>query len=117
MFCLLSLFEVVISKAIELMSCKMLCHTAMHRKGTQKKQLPKLVFPDGVFWDKKICNYRTKKRNAMFELLDRISGIYGDKKEPPLREAVPLCGDVNLYRTFLNDLEAVYLFGLQIANI
>ena len=57
-----------------------------------KKKIQNLVFPDGVFWDKKKRNYRTKKRNAMFDLLDWISGAYGDKKEPPLREAVPLCG-------------------------
>lgn len=50
----------------------------------------------------------------MFELLDRISGIYGDKKEPPLREAVPLCGVVNKFLTNFDDFLAVYLFGLQI---
>ena len=73
-----------------------------------------MVFPDGVFWDKKIRNYRTKKRNAMFELLDRISGIYRDKKEPPLREAVPLYGVVNKFLTNFDDFLAMYLFGLQI---
>lgn len=35
-----------------------------------KKKIQNLVFPDGVFWDKKKRNYRTKKRNAMFDLLD-----------------------------------------------
>lgn len=57
-----------------------------------KKKIQNLVFPDGIFWDKKIRNYRTKKRNAMFELLDRISDTYGNEKGLPLREAVPLCG-------------------------
>jgi len=47
----------------------------------------------------------------MFELLDRISGTYGDKKEPFLREAVPLCGVVNNYRTFIMDIETIYNIG------
>ena len=57
-----------------------------------KKKIQNLVFPEGIFWDKKKRNYRTKKRNAVFELLDRFSMTYGDKKGLPLSEAVPLCG-------------------------
>ena len=57
-----------------------------------KKKIQNLVFPEGVFWDKKKRDYRTKKRNAVFELLDRISVGYGNEKGPPLSEAVPLCG-------------------------
>lgn len=57
-----------------------------------KKEIQKTVFPEGVFWDKKIRNYRTEKRNSVFDLLDRISDTYVNKKGPPLSEAVPLCG-------------------------
>ena len=54
-----------------------------------KKKIQKLVFPEGIFGDKKIRDYRTKKRNAVFELLGRISATYGNEKGPPLSEAVP----------------------------
>lgn len=37
-----------------------------------------------------------------------------NEKGLPLSEAVPLCRQVVLYRTFLKDLEAVYLFDSQI---
>lgn len=57
-----------------------------------KKKIQNLVFPEGIFWDKKKREYLTKKRNAVFELLDRFSMTYGDKKGLPRYEAVPLCG-------------------------
>lgn len=57
-----------------------------------KKEIQKIVFPEGIFWDKKIRDYRTEKRNSVFDLLDRISATYGNEKGPPLSEAVPLCG-------------------------
>ncbi len=64
-----------------------------------KKKIQKLVFPEGIFWDKKKRDYRTKKSNAVFELLGRISATYGNEKGLPPREAVPLCGrrDSNPY--------------------
>lgn len=57
-----------------------------------KKEIQKIVFPEGIFWDKKIRDYRTEKRNSVFDLLDRISATYGKEKGLPLSEAVPLCG-------------------------
>ncbi len=58
--------------------------------------------------------YRTKKRNAVFELLGRISATYGNEKGLPPREAVPLCGRRDNYRTNFDDFRAVYLFGIQL---
>ena len=49
--------------------------------------------------------------------LGRISGTYGDKKEPPLREAVPLCGQRDKYLTILYDSRSVYLLGAQMVDI
>ena len=57
-----------------------------------KKKIQKLVFPEGIFWDKKKRDYRTNKRNAVFELLDTLSASYANKKGLPLDEAVPLYG-------------------------
>ncbi|MBO5628362.1 MAG: recombinase family protein [Aeriscardovia sp.] len=58
----------------------------------RKKKIQKLVFPEGIFWDKKKRAFLTKNRNAVFDILDRISATYGDEKGPPLSEAVPSCG-------------------------
>ena len=57
-----------------------------------KKKIQNLVFPEGIFWDKKKRNYRTNKCNAVFAILDRLSATYEEEKGPPLSEAVPLCG-------------------------
>jgi hypothetical protein len=44
-------------------------------------------------------------------------GAAGHDEGAPAKERLVKCGVVNLYRTFLNDLEAVYLFVLQISKI
>ena len=64
-----------------------------------KKKIQKLIFPDGIFWDKEIRNYRTKNRNSVFELMDRFSMTYGNQKGTASLKAVPLCGrrDSNPY--------------------
>ena len=50
----------------------------------------------------------------LLKVLKNGSRPYIRTKGPPLSEAVPLCGQVVLYRTFLEDLEKVYLSGLQV---
>lgn len=52
-----------------------------------------------------------------FELLDRFSMTYGDKKGLPLSEAVPLCGVVNKNLTIFEDFNMVYLFGIQTIGV
>ena len=51
-----------------------------------------------------------EKRNSVFDLLDRISGAYENKKGLPLSEAVPLCGFVTNYLTFIEDFQKVLDF-------
>lgn len=57
-----------------------------------KRRIQNLVFPEGIFWDKEKRNYRTKKTNAIFEIMSRLSITYGQKKRTASEEAVPLCG-------------------------
>ena len=57
-----------------------------------KRRIQNLVFPDGIFWDKQISDYRTISRNGFFDLLDRFSVTYGNKKKTTSTEVVPLCG-------------------------
>ena len=57
-----------------------------------KRRIQNLVFPDGIFWDKQISDYRTISRNGFFDLLDRFSVSYGNKKKTTSTEVVPLCG-------------------------
>ena len=57
-----------------------------------KKKIQKMVFPEGVFWNKEKRTYLTNKRNLIFDVLDRLSGTCENEKGPPLDEAVPLYG-------------------------
>ena len=57
-----------------------------------KRKIQKLVFPDGIFWDKTICNYRTENRNSFFDLIDRFSTTCLYTKETSPFELVSLCG-------------------------
>ena len=57
-----------------------------------KRKIQNLVFPSGIFWDKQIGDYRTISRNGFFDLMDRFSVHYGNKKEAASSDAVSLCG-------------------------
>ena len=57
-----------------------------------KRKIQKLVFPDGILWDKGIGDYRTENRNVFFGLIDRFSTSYHKTKETSSFELVSLCG-------------------------
>lgn len=57
-----------------------------------KRKIQNLVFPNGIFWDKQIGDYRTISKNGFFDLMDRFSVRYGNKKEAASSDAVSLCG-------------------------
>lgn len=57
-----------------------------------KLKIEKLVYPNGVFWDKEKRNYRTENRNSVFNIMDKYSITYGDEKGTASSETVPLCG-------------------------
>ena len=42
---------------------------------------PKLVFPEGVKWDKESRNYRTTNYNSFFEILHCVSDSYKNRQE------------------------------------
>ena len=56
-----------------------------------RQRIPKLTFPHGIFWNNKNHNYRTENRNEAYDLFDRITGSYGNKKETPSEEDVSEC--------------------------
>ena len=64
-----------------------------------KQEIQKLVFPEGIFWDKEICGYRTENRNEFFDIMSRYSATYTKEKEANSLELVPSCGrrDSNPY--------------------
>ena len=45
------------------------------------QKLQNLVFPDGIFWDKEIDNYRTINANQVLDVITKISASYKNKKE------------------------------------
>lgn len=57
-----------------------------------KRKIQNLIFPNGIFWDKHIADYRTFSRNKFFDLMDRFSVTYGNKKEAVSSDTVSLCG-------------------------
>lgn len=57
-----------------------------------KRRIQNLIFPDGIYWDKQIANYRTFSRNQFFDLMDRFLVRYGKQKEAASSDAVSLCG-------------------------
>ncbi len=57
-----------------------------------KRRIQKLVFPEGLLWDKRICDYRTEKVHGFFEIMSRFSATYKNEKETSPCELVPLCG-------------------------
>ena len=64
-----------------------------HNAGLEtKRRIQKLMFPEGILWDKEKRDYRTNTRNKFFDLLDKYSITYGDEKGTAPDETVPLCG-------------------------
>ena len=57
-----------------------------------KRRIQKLVFPDGLFWDKQIGDYRTENVSGFFVIMSRFSGTYLKTKEASPCELVSLCG-------------------------
>lgn len=45
------------------------------------QKLQNLLFPNGIFWDKEICGYRTESENNALGAIRRITSIYQNKKE------------------------------------
>lgn len=46
-----------------------------------RKRIQKLAYPNGIFYDKEIGQYRTDGENKVFELFSKISSIYKDIKK------------------------------------
>ena len=57
-----------------------------------KRKIQKLVFPEGLYWDNAIADYRTPKTCKFFDIIGGISGIYENKKGTAPDKTVPLCG-------------------------
>lgn len=57
-----------------------------------KKKIQNLVFPNGIYWDKEIRNYRTENKNEIFNIIERLSSTYKRRTEPEISNSVPLCG-------------------------
>ena len=77
-----------------------------------KRRIQKLVFPEGVLWDKEISGYRTPETSEFFEIMSRFSDTYINKKETKPLELVSVCGRDTNYRTFVDGFRAVEEFCL-----
>lgn len=55
-----------------------------------KEKLQKLVFPEGIIYDKKIGVFRTQRINSVFELIARLSGNCRGRKKGQTGK-IPIC--------------------------
>ena len=70
------------------------------------QKLQYLVFPNGIFWDKEIDNYRTNEANSVLGIISKISASYENKKEENSLKSsslVNLCKSLTNSRTFIED--------------
>jgi len=57
-----------------------------------KRKIQKLVFPEGLYWDKENSDYRTPKVNRFFDIINRFSSTCENEKGTTPDGTVPLCG-------------------------
>ena len=80
--------------------------SSLWKKGSLeiKQDIQRLIFPDGIFWDKRICDYRTENENEFFDLMCKYSTTYTKTKETSSCEPVSLCGGETRTHTGLRPL-------------
>ena len=78
-----------IANSISTTSCKLV---SLWNNGNyqDKVKLQKLVFPEGVLWDKVNESFRTLKINRVFDVIHSLTDNYNDKKERSDNEIAPL---------------------------
>ena len=78
-----------IANSISTTSCKL---AGLWNDGNyqDKVKLQKLVFPEGVLWDKVNESFRTLKINRVFDVIHSLTDNYNDKKERSDNEISPL---------------------------
>lgn len=78
-----------IANSISTTSCKL---AGLWNNGNyqDKVKLQKLVFPEGVLWDKVNESFRTLKINRVFDVIHSLTDNYNDKKERSDNEIYPL---------------------------
>ena len=86
-----------IANTISTTSCKL---TGLWNDGNyqDKVKLQKLVFPEGVLWDKVNESFRTLKINRVFDVIHSLTDNYNDKKERSDNEISPLSHLVGMAR-------------------
>ena len=86
-----------IARSISTTSCKLV---SLWNNGDyqDKVKLQKLVFPEGVLWDKVNESFRTLKTNRVFDLINSLTDDYNDKKERSDNEITPLSHLVGMAR-------------------
>ena len=57
-----------------------------------KRKIQKLVFPEGLYWDSAIADYRTPKTCKFFDIISRFPIAYGNEIGTAPDKTVPLCG-------------------------
>jgi DNA invertase Pin-like site-specific DNA recombinase len=61
-----------------------------------KEKLQKMVFPDGIVYDRKNGEFRTEKVNEVFRLIARLNSVSGENKTGQTNNEVDLSSEVGL---------------------
>ncbi|MDB5002107.1 MAG: hypothetical protein JWQ34_332 [Mucilaginibacter sp.] len=76
----------------------------------KRQNLQKLVFPDGITYNKKTDTYRTLKINSFFSSISSLSAIYKNEKTRQLSETTDLSRLVDgtgQISNFLEDIQSI----------
>ena len=65
---------------------------------SSRQKLQKLVFPEGVLFDKEINDYRTENVNEVFEIFRRFTVLYEDEKQKAITDFHQLSPCVGMRR-------------------
>ena len=102
-----------IANSISTTSCK-LVYLWNNGNYQDKVKLQKLVFPEGVLWDKVNESFRTLKINRVFDVIHSLTDNYNDKKERSDNEIAPLSHLVEtlsgLSNKYVKDYQAIVRF-------
>ena len=79
--------------------------------------IQKLVFPEGVNWDKESRSYRTTNYNSFFEILHCVSDSYKNRQEKEKDKSCDLSSlvglSIEISNRFLHDYVAVFQIAKQ----
>ena len=104
-----------------------IAHVSINNLGTswrnaqfnERQNLQKLIFPEGIYFDKQSDSYRTIRENEALSIFKRISTSYNADKEKAATDSALLSPSVewtDKISNALKDFEKLVMYVLRIDN-